>query len=60
MTEDGLTAYFNAAAAAVGLAPRPEHREEVFAAFRVLMEQAKLVTEFALPDETEAAPRFSP
>jgi hypothetical protein len=57
---DTVEAYFDAAAAHLALPVRPEHREEALAAFRVLTEQARLVTEFDLPAEIEAAPRFTP
>jgi hypothetical protein len=60
MSEDEMTAYLNAASAVLGLPIRAEHRREVFAAFAVLAEQARLVAEFALPEEIEAAPRFLP
>ena len=50
--------YLDAAAALLGLPIRPEHRAEVLAAFAVLMGHARLLEEFALPDDVEAAPRF--
>ncbi len=53
-------AYLNAAASLLGLPIHPEHREVVLAAFAVLVEQGRLVTEFPLPQETDAAPRFAP
>jgi len=60
MSNDDSSSYFDAAAQLAGLKPRPEHREEALAAFVVLMDQARLVMDFSLPAETEAAPRFSP
>jgi hypothetical protein len=57
---DTVAAYFDAAAALLALPVRPEHREEALAAFRVLTEQARLITEFELPADIEAAPRFTP
>jgi anthranilate phosphoribosyltransferase len=54
------TAYLDAAAILLGLPIRPEHRDEVAAAFAVLREQARLLAQFALPEDTEAAPRFIP
>jgi 1-carboxybiuret hydrolase subunit AtzG-like len=54
------TAYLDAASALLGLPIAPEHREAVEAAFLVLRAQAELVTNFALPEETEAAPRYTP
>jgi hypothetical protein len=53
-------AYLDAAAAVLGLPIPPEYRAEVLAAFAVLAEQARLVTEFLLPHEIDAAPRFVP
>jgi hypothetical protein len=53
-------AYLDAAAALLGLPIRPAHRAEALAAFRVLRQHAALVTAFPLPEEIEAAPRFSP
>jgi hypothetical protein len=50
--------YLSAASALLELPIRREHYEEVLAAFEVLCEQGRLVTEFALPAELEAAPRF--
>jgi hypothetical protein len=52
--------YVDAASALIGLPIRPEHRDEVLAAFAILAAQARLITEFSLPEETEAAPRFMP
>ena len=59
--EDDLPArYLDDAAALLGLPIRDAHREAVEAAFAVLLAQARLVTEFALPETTEAAPRYRP
>jgi hypothetical protein len=58
--EDEIAEYLNRAAALLGLPIRPEHYEEVLAAFRVLRAQAQLVAEFELPPHAEAAPRFTP
>jgi hypothetical protein len=52
--------YLRAASALLGLPIRPEHEQEVQEAFAVISAQARLVTDFALPDDIEAAPRFSP
>ncbi len=60
MTDPEEDAYLTAASALLGLPIRAEHRDEVLVAFRVLRQQAKLITEFILPEETEAAPRFVP
>jgi hypothetical protein len=43
-----------------GLPIQAEHRAAVEAAFAVLLAQGKLVTEFLIPEETEAAPRYTP
>ena len=37
-----------------------EHRDAVMTAFLTLATQAGLVTEFALPEELEVAPRYTP
>jgi len=60
MTDDNDRAYLDAVAALLGLPIRPEDRDEVLAAFAVLRGHARHVTAFALPPETEAAPRFTP
>jgi hypothetical protein len=52
--------FLSAASALLKLPIRPEHREEVAAAFAVLLAQGRLVLDFPLPEETEAAPRFIP
>jgi hypothetical protein len=58
MVADLVESYVDATAALLHLPIRPEHRAEVLAAFAVLAEQGRLVTEFSLPDDIEAAPRF--
>lgn len=55
-----IAEYLDQAAALLDLPILPEHYEEVLAAFQVLRAQAQLITEFALPAPTEAAPRFTP
>jgi hypothetical protein len=55
-----VNAYLDAASALLELPIRPEHRDEVEAAFAVLVAQGRLVTEFTLPDDVEVAPRFEP
>jgi hypothetical protein len=60
MDDAGLEMYLQTAAAMLGLPIRPEDSEQVYEAFRILREQAKLVTEFALPENLEQAPRFTP
>lgn len=61
MTINDLTSnYLDTVAIVLDLPIRPEHRDEVLAAFRVLSAQAKLVTEFELPETINAAPRFTP
>jgi Protein of unknown function (DUF4089) len=59
-TNKEIEDYLDAASALLGLPIRPEHRNEVLAAFHVLVEHGKLVTEFTLPEAIEAAPRFTP
>ncbi len=60
MTDPAETAYLDAASIMLGLPIRPEHRAEVLTAFAVLTAQAKLITQFSLPEDIEAAPRFTP
>ena len=60
MMQDAATLYLDAAAEMFGLPVRAEHRAAVEAAFAVLLAQGRLVTEFVLPEETEAAPRYIP
>jgi len=60
MEEDLPGRYLDAAAVLLGLPIQPAHREAVEAAFAVLLAQGRLVTEFALPEDIDAAPRFRP
>jgi len=60
MDVEDFEPYLNAASALIGLPIRPEDRAEVMAAFAVITAQARLVTEFHLPESIEAAPRFVP
>lgn len=57
---DPLAEYLNQASRLLDLPIRPEHYDEVLAAFRVLQAQARIVTEFRLPPHCEAAPRYTP
>ncbi len=59
-SDDPIADYLDQAAILLNLPIRPEHYAEVLAAFRVLRAQAEVVTEFALPEHTEAAPRYTP
>jgi hypothetical protein len=59
-SEDPIAAYLNQAALLLDLPVHPEHYAEVLAAFLVLRAQAEVITEFKLPGDTEAAPRFTP
>lgn len=52
--------YVDAAARLLGLPIAPDHRDAVIVAMEAIMAQAELVLEFPLPDEIEAAPRFTP
>jgi hypothetical protein len=60
MEVDLPESYMDAAAALLGLPIQAEHRAAVEAAFAVLLAQGRVVTEFALPEEIDAAPRFRP
>lgn len=60
MNETAELDYLHSASAFLGLPIRPEHEQEVRAAFAVLTAQARLVTGFELPDDIEPAPRFIP
>jgi hypothetical protein len=56
-----MTENFLRAAAELQNLPIPEENfAAVLAAFEVITAQAKLVTDFQLPEATEAAPRFTP
>ena len=57
---DPMETYLDAASTFLGLPIRPEHRAEVLAAFAVITAQGRLVTEFELPENIDAAPRFIP
>jgi hypothetical protein len=59
-TNKEIEDYMDAASVLLGLPIRPEHRDEVLAAFRVLVDHGTLLQEFALPETVEAAPRFIP
>jgi hypothetical protein len=59
-SDDPVAEYLNKTAALLDLPIRPEHYDEVLAAFRVLRAQAELITEFELPPHCEAAPRYTP
>ena len=52
--------YIDGAAAALALAIAAAHRAGVLANFERLADAARLIMEFPLPDETEAAPVFRP
>jgi 1-carboxybiuret hydrolase subunit AtzG-like protein len=52
--------YMKNAAAAIGLSIAPEHRAGVIANLERLATVARLVTEFSLPEDGEAAPVFRP
>jgi hypothetical protein len=58
--DDADKTYLAAASALIDLPIHPEHLDEVMAAFAVITSQARLVTEFLLPETIEAAPRFIP
>ncbi|MCK8783489.1 DUF4089 domain-containing protein [Roseomonas sp. NAR14] len=51
-------AYVDAAAALLGLEVRPEWREGVVANLQATAAAARLMLEFPLPDELDAAPVF--
>jgi hypothetical protein len=55
-----IEAYLEVASRFLGLPIRPEHRADVSAAFAVLAAHGRLLMEFSLPDEVEAAPRYLP
>jgi hypothetical protein len=59
MDDAALRDYVAAAGRLLGLPLRAQDEAEVLAAFKVLHQQATLVTSFALPGEVEAAPRFT-
>ncbi len=59
-SDDPIAEYLAQAAILLDLPIRAEHHDEVLAAFRVLRAQALLITEFELPPQCEAAPRYTP
>ncbi|MBI3507009.1 MAG: DUF4089 domain-containing protein [Proteobacteria bacterium] len=59
-TPDNIADYVDRVAAAVGIPIAPEHRPGVIVNFQRTSEVAKLVTEFALPDEIESPAIFRP
>jgi Protein of unknown function (DUF4089) len=60
MEDDLPGRYLDDAAALLGLPIQKEHRAAALAAFTVLLAQGRLVTEFALPEDTDPAPRYLP
>lgn len=56
----GFAAHVDAAAALLRIPLAAKHRTEAAAALAMIMAQADLVLDFALPDAAEAAPRFRP
>jgi hypothetical protein len=59
-TFDDIANYVDRAAAVVGIMIAPEHRPGVIVNFQRTAEIARLVTEFALPDDIESAAIFRP
>jgi len=59
-TDEDRAAALDAAIAMLGLVVAPEWRAEVLAHMKVTAEAARLVLDFALDDELEPAPVFSP
>ena len=57
---DDIADYVDRAAAAVGFKISPEHRPGVIVNFERTAEIARLVTEFAIPDDIESAAIFRP
>ena len=55
-----LEAYVDAVAALIGLPLDPAYRPGVLLNLDRIGQMARLVMEFALPDDTEAAPVFRP
>jgi hypothetical protein len=54
-----VDSFIDAAARALHLPLEPEWRPAVRANLEVTLQQAKLVTDFPLPDEAEPAPIFT-
>ena len=59
-TPEELAAYVDETAKRVGLPLAAEHRPGVIQFTGILLANAALVTEFALPDDVEPAPVFRP
>jgi hypothetical protein len=57
---DDIADYVDRAAAAVGIRIAPEHRPGVIVNFQRTAEVARLVTDFAIPDDIESAAIFRP
>ncbi|MBI1734821.1 MAG: DUF4089 domain-containing protein [Candidatus Rokubacteria bacterium] len=57
---EGIAAYVDHAAPLVGLTLTPEQREGVIRNLAGTFAVARLVMEFPLPDEVDAAPVFEP
>ena len=62
MTADdgGIGAYVDVMAEVVGLKLRAEHRADVIAAMRVLLQQGRLVMDFPLGEDIEQWPVATP
>jgi hypothetical protein len=56
---DPLDSFVNAAALALGLPLAPEWQPAVKLNLQVILQQAALFADFALPDEAEPAPVFT-
>jgi hypothetical protein len=59
-TPHDLGAHVDHAAKLIGLPILPEHRPGVVRAMGVIAAAARLVMDFPLPDDVEAAPVFEP
>lgn len=57
---EGVAAYVDHAAPLLGLALTPEQREGVIRHLTLTFTVARLVMEFPLPDDVDAAPVFEP
>ncbi len=57
---DNIPDYIDRVAASVGIPIAPEHRPGVIVNFQRTAEVARLVTEFALPDDAESPAIFRP
>jgi hypothetical protein len=60
VTPEDPGAYVDRAAVLIGLPIAPPHRPGVVQAMGVIVAAARLVMEFPLPDDVEAAPVFEP